>query len=107
MAQTKRHKVFISYHVDDQEYKDLFAQMIAMGMTLSRVSTIGRNRGMLMLSKIGFITHSSEETKHQILTTREINLRKTRVVIVQPVGRIRNVPIFSQQNQSGEKLSRA
>ena len=28
MAQTKRHKVFISYHVDDQEYKDLFAQMM-------------------------------------------------------------------------------
>lgn len=28
MAQTKRRKVFISYHVDDQEYKDLFAQMM-------------------------------------------------------------------------------
>ena len=28
MAQTKRHKVFISYHVDDQEDKDRFAQMM-------------------------------------------------------------------------------
>lgn len=28
MAQTKRHKVFVSYHVADQEYKKLFAQMM-------------------------------------------------------------------------------
>ena len=28
MAQIKRHKVFISYHVDDQKYKDRFAQML-------------------------------------------------------------------------------
>ena len=28
MAQTKRHKVFISFHHDDQKYKDLFVRMM-------------------------------------------------------------------------------
>ena len=28
MAQTKRHKVFVSYHHDDQKYKDRFSQMM-------------------------------------------------------------------------------